>query len=248
MILSAECRPIVRGFPVKMQIKYLHPWDITSYNKAVNIQAQLKGKLILHDKYFPREIRTIAGADISYSKQNDMFFSAVVLLANPTMDIIEEVSVTERAPFPYIPGLLSFREGPALLKAFEKLTRVPDCVIFDGHGTAHPRGIGLASHMGLFLDIPTIGCAKRRLVGVHGEVGPRVGDYTDLKLDGRIIGAVVRIKKKVNPLFISPGHKIGLRRAVQVALSCCRGYRLTEPVRRAHLAVNRIRSRVATSC
>lgn len=230
-----------------MQIKYLHPWDIT-YKNAVNIQAELKEELIIHDKYFPKEIRTVAGADISYSKQDDMFFSAVVLLAYPTMDIIEEVSVAERAPFPYIPGLLTFREGPALLKAFEKLTSVPDCVIFDGQGTAHPRGIGLASHMGLFLDIPTIGCAKKRLVGVHGKVGPDVGDFADLKLDGRIVGAVVRTREKVKPLFISPGHKIGLRKAIQVALTCCMGYRLTEPVRRAHLAVNRIRSKAATSC
>ncbi len=230
-----------------MLIKYLHPWDIT-YNKAVNIQTELKRKLILHDKYFPREIRTVAGADISYSKKDDMFFSAVILLAYPSMEIIEEVSFTERAPFPYIPGLLSFREGPALLKAFRKLRGVPDCVIFDGQGTAHPRGMGLASHMGLFLDIPTIGCAKKRLIGVHGEVGPEAGNFEDLKLDGRTIGAVVRTKKKVKPLFVSPGHKIGLRRAVQVALSCCRGYRLTEPVRMAHLAVNRIRSKAATSC
>jgi deoxyribonuclease V len=230
-----------------MKIKHLHRWDIT-YKEAVNIQQKLKGRLILHDKESFGEISTIAGADISYSKQDDMFFAAAVLLACPTMDVIEEVSLTERAPFPYIPGLLTFREGPALLRAFEKLASVPDCVIFDGQGIAHPRGIGLASHMGLFLDIPTIGCAKKRLVGVHDEVGTEIGDYADLTLDGRIIGAVVRTKRKVKPLFISPGHKIGLRRAIEVVLSCCRGYRLTEPVRRAHLAVNRIRSTATTSC
>jgi deoxyribonuclease V len=230
-----------------MKIKYLHHWNIT-YKEAVDIQQELKEKLILDDKQFPGRISTIAGADISYSKQDDMFFAAVILLAYPTMDVIEEVSLTEKAPFPYIPGLLSFREGPALLKAFEKLKSVPDCVIFDGQGIAHPRGIGLASHMGLFLDIPTIGCAKKRLAGVHNEVGVEVGDYADLMLDGRIMGAVVRTKKKVKPLYVSPGHKIGLRRAVDVVLSCCRGYRITEPVRRAHLAVNRIRSKAATSC
>ena len=230
-----------------MNIKYLHHWNIT-YKEAVNIQQELKGKLILYDKKSPGEMRTIAGADISYSKQDDMFFAAVVLLAWPTMDVIEEVSLAERAPFPYIPGLLTFREGPALLKVFEKLTSVPDGVIFDGQGIAHPRGIGLASHMGLFLDIPTIGCAKKRLVGVYDEVGAEIGDYADLTLDGRIMGAVVRTKKNVKPLFISPGHKIGLRRAVEVVLSCCRGYRIAEPVRRAHLAVNRIRSKATTSC
>ena len=230
-----------------MKIKYLHHWNIT-YKEAVSIQQELKEKLILNDKQFPGRISTIAGADISYSKQDDMFFAAVILLAYPTMDVIEEVSLTEKAPFPYIPGLLRFREGPALLKAFEKLKSVPDCVIFDGQGIAHPRGIGLASHMGLFLDIPTIGCAKKRLVGVHDEVGVEVGDYADLMLDSLIMGAVLRTKKKVKPLYVSPGHKIGLRRAVDVVLSCCRGYRITEPVRRAHLAVNRIRSKAATPC
>ncbi len=230
-----------------MKIKYLHHWNIT-YKEAVNIQQELKGKLILDDKEFPARISTIAGADISYSKQDDMFFAAVILLAYPTMDVIEEICLVEKAPFPYIPGLLSFREGPALSKAFEKLKSVPDCVIFDGQGIAHPRGIGLASHMGLFLDIPTIGCAKKRLVGAYDEVGDEVGDYADLVLDGRIIGAVVRTKKKVKPLFVSPGHKIGLRKAVDVALACCRGYRLTEPVRRAHLAVNRIRIEATSSC
>jgi len=230
-----------------MDVKHLHHWDIT-YKEAVNIQQELKGRLILDDKQFPGSINTVAGADISYSKQDDMFFATVVLLAYPTMDVIEEVLLAERSPFPYIPGLLSFREGPALLKAFEKLVNVPDCVIFDGQGIAHPRGIGLASHMGLFLDIPTIGCAKKRLVGVHDEVGAEVGDCADLTLDGRIMGAVVRTKKKVKPLFVSPGHKIGLRKAIEVVLACCRGYRLTEPVRRAHLAVNRIRSKAATSC
>jgi deoxyribonuclease V len=230
-----------------MNIRHLHHWDIT-YREAVDIQQRLKGQLVLHDKGFPEEIKTIAGADISYSKHDGIFFAAVVLLECPTMDVIEEVSLSEKACFPYIPGLLSFREGPALLRAFEKLKNVPDCVIFDGQGIAHPRGIGLASHMGLFLDIPTIGCAKKRLVGVHDEVGAEVGDYANLTLDGRILGAVVRTKKKVKPLFISPGHKIGLRRAVQVVLSCCRGYRLTEPVRRAHVAVNRIRAKATISC
>src|SRR5208337_4492163 len=180
------CIPAIY-FPGIMKIKYIHHWDIT-YKEAVNIQQELKWKLILDNKEFPGRISTIAGADISYSKQNDMFFAAVILLAYPTMDVIEEASFAERAPFPYIPGLLSFREGPALLKAFEKLSRVPDCVIFDGQGIAHPRGIGLASHMGLFLDIPTIGCAKKRLVGAYDEVGDEVGDYADLVLDGRIIG------------------------------------------------------------
>ena len=223
-----------------MKIQHLHNWDV-SYKEAVSLQQKLREKLILHDKDFPARIRTIAGADISYSKRSDLFFAAVVLLECPVMAVIEEACFIERVSFPYIPGLLSFREGPALLKAFENLHNTPDVIIFDGQGIAHPRGIGLASHMGLFLDIPAIGCAKKRLVGEYGEVGNEVGNYADLMLDGQVVGAAVRTKKKVKPVFISPGHKISMPRAIDVVLSCCRGYRLPEPVRMAHLAVNRIR-------
>jgi deoxyribonuclease V len=157
------------------------------------------------------------------------------------MEVIEERTVVERASFPYIPGLLSFREGPALLKIFESIQHIPDVVIFDGQGIAHPRGVGMASHMGLFLDMPTIGCAKTRLAGRYGEVGKEVGDYTDLVLDDRIVGSVLRTKKKVKPIFISPGHKIGIRKSADIVLRCCRGYKLPEPIRRAHLVVNEIR-------
>lgn len=162
------------------------------------------------------------------------------------MEIIEEKACIERAPFPYIPGLLSFREGPAILKAFEKLKKIPDVVIFDGHGIAHPRGIGLASHMGLFIDIPTIGCAKKKLTGRHDDVGENVGDSSPILIDDQIVGSVLRTKKGVNPVFVSPGHKIGIDSAVSVVLRCLRGYRLPEPVRRAHSLVNLIRMDAAT--
>lgn len=230
-----------------MKIRQLHRWDVT-YKEAVSIQRKLRGKLILHDQDCPARIHTIAGADISYSRQSDLFFAAVVVLTYPAMEIIEETCITERAPFPYIPGLLSFREGPAVLKAFARLRNFPDVVIFDGQGIAHPRGIGLASHMGLLLDMPAIGCAKKRLVGIHGEVGQKVGDYADLLLDDHVVGAAVRTKIKVKPVFISPGHKIGMRKACEVVLSCCQGYRLPEPVRKAHLAVNRMRLQTVTFC
>ena len=223
-----------------MKIQHLHRWDV-SYKEAVGIQRKLKESLVLHDRDFPKQITIIAGADISYSRHSDLFFAAVILLEYPTMAVVEEACFTERVLFPYIPGLLSFREGPAILKAFENLHNIPDVVIFDGQGIAHPRGIGLASHMGLFLDIPAVGCAKKRLVGEYGEVGHEVGDYADLILNDRVVGAAVRTKKKVKPVFVSPGHKISLRRAVDLVLSCCRGYRLSEPVRMAHLAVNRMR-------
>jgi deoxyribonuclease V len=223
-----------------MKIKNLHSWNV-SYKEAINIQQTLREKLILDDKKIPDKMRTIAGADVSYSKGDNLFFAAVVLLEFPSMEVIEEASFTERIAFPYIPGLLTFREGPPLLKAFEKLRSVPDVAIFDGQGIAHPRGFGLASHMGLFLDIPTIGCAKTRLTGEYIEVGNKVGDFSHLILNNRIVGAVLRTRKNVKPVFISQGHKIGLRRSVEIILSSCTGYKLPEPVRKAHLAVNRMR-------
>jgi deoxyribonuclease V len=230
-----------------MKIHYHHSWDV-GYKDAVTIQQNLKSQLILHDRDFPEDISTVAGADISYSRHSDLFFAAVVLLEYPTMKLIEETFFRERVSFPYIPGLLSFREGPAVLKAFESLRNAPDVVIFDGQGIAHPRGVGLASHMGLFLNIPSIGCAKKRLVGSYNEVSQEVGDYSDLILGDQLVGAALRTKKKVKPVFISPGHKISMRRAIDVVLSCCRGYRLPEPVRRAHLEVNKIRTEAVSSC
>jgi deoxyribonuclease V len=223
-----------------MNIKDLHPWTVT-YRRAAEIQQELRKNLILNDDHFPAPIKTIAGADISYSKHNDLFFAAVILLEFPSMTVVEERTSIERALFPYIPGLLSFREGPALLKIFERLHQVPDVVIFDGQGIAHPRGIGLASHMGLFLDIPTIGCAKKRLVGRYDDVGKEAGDYADLIVDERVAGAVLRTKKKVKPVFVSPGHKIGIGKSRDIVLRCCQGYKLPEPTRRAHLLVNEIR-------
>ena len=226
---------------VQMRINNLHSWDV-SYREAINIQQTLREKLILYDDGIPDEIKTIAGADISYSRGSDLFFAAVVLFEFPSMEVIEETSFTERISFPYIPGLLSFREGPPLLKAFKKLRIVPDVAIFDGQGIAHPRGFGLASHMGLFLNIPTIGCAKTKLAGKYDEPGNEVGDYSDLILNDRIVGAVLRTKKNVKPVFISQGYRIGLQRAVDVILSSCAGYKLPEPVRKAHLTANRIRT------
>jgi deoxyribonuclease V len=222
-----------------MKIRYLHSFDVT-YQDAQAIQESLRTKLVLSDIPDP-PIKIIAGADISYARHTDLFFAAAILFSYPGMEIIEEVYATEKATFPYIPGLLTFREGPALLAAFAKLSRVPDLVIFDGQGVAHPRGIGLASHMGLFLNIPTIGCAKTRLVGSHGEVGEEAGNHVPLIYDNRIVGAVLRTKSRIKPVFVSLGHGISLQKAVDVTISCCRGYRIPEPVRRAHLAVNRFR-------
>jgi len=225
-----------------MKIKALHNWDVT-YGEAVQLQEELRKQLILFDDNHTSKIKTVAGADISYARGDDLFFVAVVLLEYPTLKVLEKVSYSQRVTFPYIPGLLTFREGPPLLTAFERLNHVPDVVIFDGHGIAHPRRIGLASHMGLFLDVPTIGCAKKKLIGFYADPGPRRMDHTPLTIESETIGAVVRTKEKVKPVFISQGHRISLARAVDIALSCCTRYRLPEPTREAHLEVNRIRQK-----
>jgi len=221
-------------------LRLLHSWDVT-YEEAVSIQNTLKKQLILHDGVKIGQLHIIAGADISYGRNSDLFFAAVVVLSYPDMEPIEEAHAIEKISFPYIPGMLSFREGPVLLKAFENLQRTPDIVIFDGQGIAHPRGVGLAAHLGLFLDIPAIGCAKSRLCGEHREPGPLPGDHEDLLHQGQVIGSALRTKTRVRPVFVSPGHRISLERSREITLECCRGYRLPEPVRQAHLAVNRLR-------
>lgn len=228
--------------PVKqpLNLRLLHSWDV-AYQEAVSIQNTLKKELILHDGIKTGPVNIIAGADISYGRGSDLFFAAVVLLSYPDMQPIDEVHAIARVSFPYIPGFLSFREGPVLLKAFENLQQAPDLVMFDGQGIAHPRGIGLAAHLGLFLDIPAIGCAKSRLCGEHREPGPFPGDHEDLFYQGQVIGSVLRTKARVRPVFVSPGHLISLERSREVTMKCCRGYRLPEPIRQAHLAVNRLR-------
>jgi len=223
-----------------MKINNLHDWHL-DINEAIALQKNLRASLILSDTPGGQPPETIAGADISYSKNSDLFFAVVILFSYPGLEVLEEATWMERVSFPYVPGLLSFREAPPLLKAFERLSRAPESAIFDGQGIAHPRGVGLASHMGLFLDIPTIGCAKSRLVGEFTPVGLEKGESSDLFYKGEPVGRVLRSKRNVKPLFVSPGHRIGQERAAEIVLSCCRGYRFPEPIRRAHHRVNELR-------
>jgi deoxyribonuclease V len=222
-----------------MKIRNLHDWDV-DYKTAVAIQADLRGKLVLSDDE-PGDIRVVAGADISCTKGDDRVWAAVVLMDAADLETIGEATYCGRASMPYIPGLLSFREGPALLGAFEKLGSRPDMVLFDGQGIAHPRGFGLAAHMGLILDLPSVGCAKTRLIGTFEDPGARRGQHSPLSLDGKQIGAVLRTKDHVKPIFVSQGHRVSLERAVDVVLRCTRRYRIPEPVRRAHILVNKLR-------
>jgi deoxyribonuclease V len=216
-----------------MRIERLHEWDVT-IPQALEIQRSLASIIIPYNHLATPHL--IAGVDVSVNKTGAANAVAVVL-NYPELEVLEVSSAAGNATFPYVPGLLSFREIPLTLQACEKLTLEPDLVMVDGQGIAHPRRIGLASHLGLFLNCPTIGCAKSPLWGEFQLPGENKGEYSDIvDKDQNIIGAVVRTKPRVKPLFISIGHKIDLATAIQWVLKCCRSYRLPEPTRQAHLA------------
>jgi deoxyribonuclease V len=216
----------------------LNRWDVT-YRQAVAIQDRLRKRIVRRGG--PVRIRLVAGADVSYEKADDRFYAAVVVMTYPELRVVEQASASGRARFPYIPGLLTFREGPILLEAFEKIRSEPDLVIFDGQGYSHPRRLGLASHMGLLLDVPSIGCAKTRLCGEHTEPGRERGSTAALRHSGELVGRVVRTRTGVKPVYVSVGHRISLSRAVKWVLATCRGLRLPEPTRQAHMLVNSLR-------
>lgn len=202
------------------------PLDIGS---AKALQKVLRKKIKIHPiKKLPKYI---AGADASFT--DDIVTAVISLFTYPKLTHIEDVVVNSISLFPYIPGYLSFKEGPAILKAFEKLKIKPDILLFDGQGIAHPRGIGIASHLGIILDIPTIGCAKSRLIGEYKEPGSKKGDWTYLYHDGKRIGAVLRTRDGVRPLFISPGHMIDIESSIEIVMNCISRFRIPEPLRRA---------------
>ena len=180
--------------------------------------------------------RYIAGVDISVDRARGMGRGAVVVLSYPSLEVAEVQTVEDSIDFPYVPGLLSFREAPLTLAACEKLEITPDLFLVDGQGIAHPRRLGLASHLGLFLDRPTVGCAKSRLCGSHGTLTEEVGSYAELMDSDEVIGAALRTKLGTKPIYVSIGHKVDLKSAIYWTLQCCRGYRLPEPTRLAHLA------------
>lgn len=209
----------------------LHPWEASS-SEALRIQKELAARVSREAAI--GEVRLIAGADVAAGGRGHPARAAVVVLSYPALTLVETSTVEVPLRFPYIPGLLSFRESPVLVQAFEQLESIPDLVMVDGHGISHPRRIGIASHLGLLLDLPTIGCAKSRLVGQYEEVAPEPGSWAPLIDKDEVIGAVVRTKLGVKPVFVSIGHKVDLESAVSWVLRCCRGYRLPEPTRTAH--------------
>ena len=216
-----------------MEIYNLHSWQV-DVAQAKEIQLRLAKKVVTENE--PLKPNLIAGVDISAPNSQGIAQGAVVVLSYPDLDIIEVATAEAKLNFPYIPGLLSFRECPLLLDACEKLSSVPDLVLVDGQGVAHPRRVGLASHLGLFLDIPTIGCAKSLLCGRHEPVGAEIGLCVELIDNGEIIGAALRTKAGTKPIYISIGHKINLASALHWVRECCRNYRIPEPTRLAHLA------------
>jgi deoxyribonuclease V len=177
-------------------------------------------------------VATVAGIDASFG--GGLARAAVAVLSYPGLQVIESAVAARPVTFPYVPGLLSFREGPAVLDALDKLKSPPDLLIFDGHGLAHPRRFGLACHLGLLVDIPAIGCAKSRLCGQYEEPGPHRGDTMPLIDKGEVVGAAVRTRAGVKPVFVSIGHRVDLPTSIHYVLACCRGYRLPETTRWAH--------------
>lgn len=216
-----------------MKIRALHDWNL-SISQAMDVQCRLSSRVITKGEI--TSPRYIAGVDMSFDRFTKTGTAAVVILSYPEMALKEVRTTTGKAEFPYVPGLLSFREAPLVLSTFEKLRITPDLVIVDGQGYAHPRRMGIACHIGLFLDIPTIGCAKSRLCGANKEPEPKAGSLEYLIEDNEIIGAVARTKTGVKALYISVGHKISLENAAYWVFACCRSYRLPEPSRLAHMA------------
>ena len=212
-------------------MKPLHDWNLTP-EEAIQVQNDLCARLDLtwNEK---RVVATVAGVDSSFP--GDSARCSIVVLRYPELTPLESVTADVPLVFPYIPGLLSFREGPAVLAAWDKLAAKPDLLMFDGQGIAHPRGIGIAAQMGLWLERPSIGVAKSRLYGRHEPVGLQRGDRAAL-LDnrGNVIGSVLRTRERTNPLYVSPGHLIDVEHATRFVIACCTGYRLPEPTRWAH--------------
>jgi len=227
-------------------MRNLHEWNL-SYARARQLQVELAGRV----QFTPveRKPQVVAGLDCAFSRDGKRIFAAVVVLRLPGFEVIETVEAVRKVTIPYIPGLLSFREAPVCIAAVEKLQERPDVFIIDGQGVAHPRRLGLAAHLGLFFDAPTVGCAKSRLIGAYNEPQMEKGSYALLKdrtsvgsdTQSETIGAVVRTRTNVKPVFVSVGNKCLLADAIAITLACTTKYRLPEPTRLAHQRVGKLK-------
>jgi deoxyribonuclease V len=223
-----------------MMTSSFHSWRV-SPQEAIQIQEKLRRKICLCPP--TGLIKIIAAGDVSYHRREAMSYAAFLLFTYPELAFLESASARGFISFPYIPGLLTFREAPILLKAFSKLKTKPDLILVDGQGVAHPRSMGIAAHLGILLHTPSIGCAKSRLIGTHQALPPERGNVTPLMENEKPVGMVVRTRDHVNPLFVSPGYRMDLESSAKIVLSLCRGYRIPEPLRQAHIFVNQLREK-----
>lgn len=209
-----------------------------SIQEAKNIQITLRDKV----KIIPlrKKLEFVAGVDAAFT--NDMVIGVACVFKFPQLLPVEDKFIIDKLIFPYIPGFLSFREGPAIIEVLKSLKTHPDVVIFDGQGIAHPKGLGIASHIGVLLDVPSVGCAKSKLIGYYKEPGRRKGDLTPLIFNGEIKGAVLRTRDNVNPVFVSPGHRVDLNTSIKIVLECSGEFRILEPLRRADMLSKRIKN------
>jgi deoxyribonuclease V len=222
-----------------VRLRRRHAWDL-SPKEAIALQQELRAEVIADRPLDLGTVRLVAGVDVSV--KDNVSQAAVVVATFPGFEPVEVARARRPTPFPYVPGLLSFREGPVLEEAFGKLAAEPDVFIFDGSGYAHPRRIGIACHMGLWLGRPTVGCAKTRLTGRHEEVPPEKGAWAPLLDEGEVVGAALRTRAGTNPVFVSPGHLIDLLSALDLVMCCSPKYRLPEPIRLAHNAAGEFES------
>ena len=221
-----------------MKVNELHGFDL-SPAEARRLQEELASRVVVGPALDLSGVRHVAGADVS--TQGERAYATVVVLEFPGLSLVEVQGFEAPLRFPYVPGLLSFREIPPVVGALEKVETAVDALILDAQGLAHPRRMGLASHLGLFLDVPTVGCAKSRLVGSFEEPGMEKGIATDLMHRGEVVGKVLRTREGVSPVYVSVGNRIDLRSSVELVLACCTKYRLPESTRQAHNAANRLR-------
>ena len=219
-----------------MRLHPRHSWSLAP-REAVALQEQLRSEVISDRPIDLEAISLVAGVDVSVKENRSQ--AAVVVATYPDFEPVETVLAEAPTPFPYIPGLLSFREGPVLVEAFEKLKAEPDVFLFDGMGIAHPRRIGIASHLGLWLDRPTIGCGKTLLTGRYKDLAQEKGSEAPLRDRGETIGVALRTRTGKNPMFISPGHLADIPSAAELVLRCSPRFRLPEPIRLAHNAAGR---------
>jgi len=213
-----------------------HLWNV-SVDEAYVIQESLKKYLVRQDTC--REIISIGGVDVAYEVSGKRACCVITVFSYPDMQLLSHSFFSGETGFPYIPGLFTFREGPLIEQAYKRLETLPELLIFDGQGICHPRGIGIATHMGIFLDIPSVGCAKSRLFGLYNEPGLFRGDRSPICSGNEIIGCVLRTRDSIKPVFVSQGHRTSLETAVEICLACSGRYRIPEPVRMAHILAKR---------